>query len=153
MPTSAINLQSITVKGFGDAGHTGTNDLSGNWTITIGTVNGNSPGWGAGVTILDTETASGTPISTDVANGVTTNYDQFKLQNQIALTPGTDYFFAITSNNATNAAGAWYAFAKSAGADPTAGVTSSPLVSPPQPPPNRFKMFKASITPISSTAA
>jgi autotransporter-associated beta strand protein len=108
-PTSNITVNSITIKGGGDAGGT----LAGNWTITIGTVNANNPYWGQGVTILDTETASGTPIANDVAAGAKTNYDMFTLQNPIAMAAGTDYFFAITSNNQTTNSG-YYAFAKSA---------------------------------------
>ncbi len=127
-PTTNFTLDSITIKGAGSAGANSPYNLAGNWTITIGTVNGNSPGWGAGVTILDQETAVGTPIANDVANGNTTNYDMFTLQNQLALTADTDYFFAITSDNSTNTTSgggqAWYGLAKGSNADPQAGVSA-----------------------------
>ncbi|MGD0770837.1 MAG: autotransporter-associated beta strand repeat-containing protein, partial [Tepidisphaeraceae bacterium] len=126
IPTSNITLQSIAVKGFGNSSASG---LGGNWTITVGSVNSNNDFYGAPVTILDQETAAGTPIQTDVTNHVLNNYDMFTLQNQIALTANNEYFFAITSNNASNGNGAsaWYGLAMSDGQDPlylTQGISA-----------------------------
>jgi len=116
-----INLQSVTIKGGGSAGGSLTN-----WTISVGTVNA-APGWGAGVTVLDSETANGTPIANDVTNGILTNYDQFTLQNQQTLTGGASgayYFFALTTLNSSNSGG-YYGLAKSAGADPNPAVSTA----------------------------
>jgi fibronectin-binding autotransporter adhesin len=132
-PTTGFTLDSVTVKGAGSAGANSPATLAGNWTITIGTVTGGTPGYGAGLTILDQETAVGTPIANDVTNGITTNYDMFTLQNQIALTADTYYFFAITSNNSSNNANAWYAFSKGSNADPQTGVSAIGLVNGPTP--------------------
>ncbi|MGD0139458.1 MAG: autotransporter-associated beta strand repeat-containing protein [Tepidisphaeraceae bacterium] len=132
-PSTAFTLDSVTVKGAGSYGANSPATLAGNWTITIGTVNGNNPYWGQSVTILDQETAVGTPIFNDVTNGIGTNYDMFTLQNQIPLTAGTDYFFAITSNNSVNNSNAWYAFAKGSTADPISGLSALGLQNGPSP--------------------
>ncbi|MGD0770839.1 MAG: PEP-CTERM sorting domain-containing protein [Tepidisphaeraceae bacterium] len=121
LTTAPITLQSVTVKGFGDAGA----PLTGNWTITVGSLNGNSDYYGVGFTLLDQETANGAPIGTDVGNGITTNYDMFTLANPVALAAGTEYFFAISSSTSN---GGWYGFAMSGAPDPlyaTLGISAA----------------------------
>jgi fibronectin-binding autotransporter adhesin len=130
-PNTTIDMTSFTIKGGGSAGGA----LNGIWTIEVGSISG-TPGWGAGLTVMDEETADGTPIANDVANGITTNYDQFQLQNAQTLTGGASgayYFFTLTTNTtSTENTSNYYALAKSSSADPTTGVSTmfSDITSP-----------------------
>jgi len=92
-PVSNFLLTGFTFQGSGAAGGT----LTGNWTITIASLNGNSNYFGAAFTTLDVETADGTPIANDVANGITTNYDTVTLATPLALAANQKYLWAISS--------------------------------------------------------
>jgi hypothetical protein len=93
-PLTNFLMTSFTFEGGGVAG----GDLTGPWTIYIGSLN-NGNYYSAPVTLISTETADGGPIATDVANGITTNYDTVTLATPIAVNAGTLYYWAVHSPN------------------------------------------------------
>jgi len=95
-PLTNFSMTSFTFEGGGGAGTYNGGTLAGAWTIYVGELN-NGNYYGATITPLDTETADGTPIATDVSNGATTNYDTVTLSTPIPLNANKLYYWAIQS--------------------------------------------------------
>jgi autotransporter-associated beta strand protein len=67
--------------------------------------------------VLYTDTFAGTPIATDVTNGLKANYDTFDLAAPQSLTAGTVYFFNILGPG-----GSYYGLAKDATGTYSSGI-------------------------------